>query len=205
MIKAVIFDVGGVLKRTVNRNGRRAWENRLELNEWESEEIVFNSNMGTKAQLGEISEEALWLWVGERLNLSQPELDRFRHDFWADDEVDEELVDFIKSLRPNYQTAIISNASDSLRSDLTEKYEIAQAFDLIVCSAEEKVMKPDREIFQKALERLGREANECVFVDDMEINVAAAKSMGFRTIQAIPDLDIPAELERVGVIRGGAR
>jgi len=52
MIKAVIFDVGGVLIRTVDHNYRRKWEKQLGLAKGESEEIVFNSDMGLRAQRG---------------------------------------------------------------------------------------------------------------------------------------------------------
>ena len=132
MIKAVIFDVGGVLLRTPNRESRRKWERKLGLDEWETEVIVFGSEMGTKAQLGEISDEDLWRWVGQRLTLTPDELASFRHDFWAGDVLDEGLIAYIRSLRPRYQTAIISNATDALRRSLTVQYAIADAFDLIV-------------------------------------------------------------------------
>ena len=46
MIKAIIFDVGGVLIRTEDYQPRRQWEQKLGLVEWESEQIVFNSEMG---------------------------------------------------------------------------------------------------------------------------------------------------------------
>ena len=45
MIKAIIFDVGGVLIRTQDHSSRRQWEKRLGLAERESEQIVFNSEM----------------------------------------------------------------------------------------------------------------------------------------------------------------
>ncbi len=87
MIKAVIFDVGGVLLRTTDHSHRRQWEKRLDLGDRESEEIVFNSVMGQKAQKGEISDEELWSWVGRHLNLGN-ELDAFRSGFWAGDVLD---------------------------------------------------------------------------------------------------------------------
>ncbi|MDQ3248638.1 MAG: hypothetical protein M3Q45_05450 [Chloroflexota bacterium] len=60
MIKALIFDVGGVLVRTVDRTHRNALEERLGLHAGESESIVFNSDMGTKAQQGAITTPELW-------------------------------------------------------------------------------------------------------------------------------------------------
>ena len=147
MIKAVIFDVGGVLIRTESHESRRQWERRLGLADWESEQIVFNSEMGRKAQLGGIETAELWQWIARHLNLDESNLRAFQAGFWAGDVLDEALVAFIRQLRPQYQTAIISNATKTLREMLTHKYPIADAFDLIVVSGEERVMKPDAIIY----------------------------------------------------------
>jgi glucose-1-phosphatase len=200
MIKAVIFDVGGVLVRTESQQKRREWEARLGLAPGESEEIVFGGEMGTKAQNGAIGDEAHWAWIGQRLALDEPTLKAFRRDFWAGDVLDTGLVDFIRQLRPHYQTAIISNATEGLRAALTNQFQIADAFDLIVGSAEEKVMKPDPEIYRRTLVRLGRQPEEAVFVDDFAHNIAAAEGLGMKTIHFRPGVDVPAALAQLGVV-----
>ena len=196
-LKAIIFDVGGVLVRTQDRGPREAWEKRLGLKHGEADSIVFGGTMGTKAQLGEISEEELWQWVGRNLDLSPGQLAEFRRDFWAGDVLDESLVQFIRSLRPRYQTAIISNYFDSMRHTLTERYPIIDAFDLIIISAEEKLMKPDPEIYKRTLHHLGRSPAETIFIDDSMPNVEAARSLGMRALHFGPDTNLPAEL-RIG-------
>ena len=199
LIKAVIFDVGGVLIRTADHRSRRDWEKRLGLAKGESEEIVFNSEMGQKAQLGEVETAELWQWIGRYLNLDSATLQDFQAGFWAGDQLDRELVNFIRQLRPHYQTAIISNATNTLRQMLTTKYPIADAFDLIVVSGEEKVMKPNAAIYERTLTRLGRQPEEAVFVDDFAHNIAVAQQLGLATIHFHPDTNVPAELARLGV------
>ncbi len=199
MIKAVIFDIGGVLIRTEDHSSRRRWEKQLGLSEGESETIVFNSEMGQKAQRGAISDEALWAWVGQRLDLSAARLAEFRAGFWAGDVLDTGLVDFIRGLRPSYQTAVISNATDALLDSLTNQYPIADAFDLIVGSATEKIMKPDLEIYLRTLNRLGRQPEEAVFIDDFAHNIAAAHELGMHTIHFRPGTNVPARLTQLGV------
>ncbi len=200
MIKAVIFDVGGVLIRTESHESRRQWERRLGLADWESEQIVFNSEMGQKAQRGEIETAELWRWIGQYLKLDQPSLQAFQEGFWAGDVLDKALIDFIRQLRPQHQTAIISNATDNLREQLHNKHTIADAFDLIVVSAEEKVMKPDATIYERTLVRLERQPEETVFVDDFAHNIEAAQQLGMATIHFRSGTNVPEELARLGVV-----
>lgn len=199
-IKAVIFDVGGVLIRTHDWSRRRYWETHLGLPPGGTDAIVFHSEVGQKAQRGELTDEDLWHWIGEELRLGD-KLEQFRSDFWAGDRLDEELVEFIRNLRPAYQTAIISNATDALLTNVTSVYPMADAFDLIVGSAYERTMKPDAPIYQRTLERLGRKPEEVVFVDDAPANIATARELGWNAILFARDVDVPRVLrEEFGVI-----
>jgi len=199
VIKAIIFDVGGVLIRTRDWTLRHKWEDRLGLAKGETDELVFGRPMGLRAQLGEITSDQLWTWIGQRLKMSDSELSNFQRDFWAKDELDRELIGLIRRLRPNYQTAIISNAMDDLRLMLTDKHLIASDFDLIVCSAEEGVMKPDAEIYRRTLKRIGREPAESIFVDDNMDNILAARALGFHDIRFTPEVDLQEKFSDLGV------
>lgn len=198
-IKAIIFDVGGVLIRTADRSSRQRLEERLGLAEWESEKIVFNSDTGRMAQRGEVTNDALWQTVADHLSLTEDDLKQFKREFWGGDVLDTEMVELIRKLKARYKTAIISNATDSLRKTLNTHHPIADAFDLIVVSAEEKVMKPDPDIYVQTLERLGVEAAESIFVDDFAENIAAARSLGMNAIHFNASVNLAAELQKFGV------
>ncbi|MCB8948830.1 MAG: HAD-IA family hydrolase [Ardenticatenaceae bacterium] len=202
MIQAIIFDVGGVLLRTEDRAPRQQWEAKLGLPPGGAEALVFNSVMGQKAQRGEITEPELWQWIGSHLDLSVLETAAFRHGFWAGDKLDTGLVAYIRQLKNRYQTAIISNYASNLRPELTDLFKIADAFDEIIISCEEKIMKPDPEIFYRALARLGRQPAEAVFIDDFQHNLAAAEAVGLAAIHFQPGLDLPAALQKLGVSSG---
>lgn len=199
MIQAIIFDVGGVLVRTMNRNGRNRLEQRLGLPPGGSESLFFNSDMGTRAQMGEISVEALWRWVQEELSLSDDELAAFQQDFWDGDRLDEEMVTLVRRLQAGYQTAIISNAQSNLLDFVTNQFPMADAFDLIVGSAYEGIMKPNAAIFERTLARLGRKPAEAVFIDDFAHNIVGAKAVGMHAIHYQPGVDLAAELAKLGV------
>lgn len=199
MIRAVIFDVGGVLLRTEDRTYRAALEERWGLQPGEAEFLVFNSEMGRAAQLGEITVADVWRWLQDRLQLTDAELTHFQQEFWAGDRMDVALVDYVRRLRKRYRTAIISNAQDNLPEVLTIRYPMADAFDLIVYSAAEGVMKPDPAIYVRTLARLECAAHETVFIDDFRHNVAGARAVGMHAIHFTPQLDLPAALAELGV------
>ena len=199
MIKAVIFDVGGVLIRPESREARSNLETRLGLAPGASELLVFNGPTGMQAQRGTITNQALWAAVQQELGLDDAGLAQFRTEFYGGDRLDAELVAFVRRLRPRYQTAIISNAMDDLLEMITHRYPLADAFDLIVGSAERKVMKPAPEIFEWTLAQLGREAHEAVFIDDFAHNVAGARAVGMAAIHYQPGTDLVAELAALGV------
>jgi len=202
MIKALIIDFGGVIVRTQDRKNRVKLEKKYGLGNSGSDALIFESEMGRKAQMGMITDQELWNWIGHYLRLNNDQLNDFQREFWAGDVLDKGLVEFINSLRPTYQTAILSNATDALRETLHTVYPIAYAFDRIICSAEEKVMKPDIAIYEHALTLLDRYPDEVIFIDDNRINIEAARGFGMNTIHFDTTVNLRAELEKVG-LKGG--
>lgn len=79
-----------------------------------------------------------------------------------------------------------------------QRYDFLGWFEHIVVSGHEGVTKPDHRIYQIMLDRIGREANECVFIDDSVKNVAAAAELGFDAIHFTE----PDQLERELAARG---
>ena len=198
-IKAVIFDVGGVLIRTQDPGPRRALEIQYGLTPGQAENLVFNSELGQAAQRGEITTQALWTGVAEQLGLDPAQAVAFQAGFFAGDRMDRELVDFIRSLRPRYRTGIISNGLDNLTHVITDLYPMADAFDVVIGSAAEKVMKPNPGIYRIALDRLGVSGPEAVFIDDFAHNLIGAQALGIHGIHFVSGIDVPARLAELGV------
>ena len=181
-IRAVIFDLGGVLVRTDNRAPRERLAARLNMTYDDLSALVFYSETAIRATLGEISSQGHWEAVRAALHLSEEELRALPGEFWGGDILDQELVDYIRGLRPKYKTALLSNAWDDLRAALEQEWSIVNAFDEVIISAEVGLAKPDPRIFQLALERLGVSPPEAVFVDDFLHNVEGARAIGMRAI-----------------------
>jgi len=182
-IKALIFDYGGVLMRTVDPRPRRELERRFDLEAGEVYDLVFRSPRWDDVQHGRIDSDAFWADVGERLDLDDGALAEFRRGFWEGDRLDEAFVTLIRHLQgEGYQTALLSNAPPDMEAFIKD-LGIADAFDVMVISGDEGVTKPAPEIYDRAVERLEVAPEEAVFVDDMRVNVEAAKRVGLHAIR----------------------
>lgn len=181
-IRAVIFDVGGVLLRTEDRSARRAWERRFGLPEWGLADLVFGNPVARRASVGRASADDAWAEVARRLSLGPAELRALQADFWRGDAWDADLLEFVRSLRPRLKTGVLSNAWPGAR-EANAAHVNPGLFDVIVYSGEEGMEKPDPEIYRRALARLGVGPAEAVFVDDVAENVAAARAVGMRGVQ----------------------
>ena len=177
MTRALVFDFGGVLMRTVDLTPRRRWEARFGLPEWGLAKLVFDNPMAKKATVGAVQTDDVWNFVAAELRLSGAELAELQHDFWAGDRMDSALTDFVGRQRGHCRTAILSNAWPGVR-EFFESFPELSVFETLVISAEERVAKPTAEVYRRTLERLGVGAAQTVFVDDMEANVAAARALG---------------------------
>ena len=106
------------------------------------------------------------------------------HDLWTEylGELNVELAAYFGSLRPRYQTAILSNSFAGARRKEQERYQFGELCDLIIYSHEEGIEKPDRRIFELTCERLGVQPEEIVFLDDFAPHVAAARELGIHAI-----------------------
>ncbi len=199
-IKAIIFDIGGVLIRTEDRSHRNNLEKRLGLEPGESEILVFNGEMGRKAQHGEISSAELYGWIQQHLGLDDAGIAQFRHEFWAGDQLDTDLVEFIKSLREKYTVCVISNFMDALPAMLKTEYPAADAFHFTVVSAHVGIMKPDPRIFEYTIKLLNLRPEETVFIDDFQHNIDGCRAVGMHGIHFKPQENLKQKLKEFGVM-----
>ena len=198
-IKAIIWDVGGVLMRTEDHTPRDQLAADLGVPRDHVEMTVFAGEIGGRAQRGEIGVAELWEFVRQAYDLTHGELIRFEERFWGGDVLDANLIDTIRTLKANYHIGLLSNAWLDLRAVITGRWKIVDAFDSLTISAEEGVVKPDAQIYQIALARAGVLPPESVFIDDFPHNIAGAQKAGMHGIlfknpqQTLKELDILLE------------
>ena len=88
------------------------------------------------------------------------------------------IVDQIRS--SGIKVAVLSNDGSSLRTYIDD-LGLTHYFDLIVVSAEVRIMKPDARIYQHAAHLLGLPVEECIFFDDRQTNVDGALRAGMQS------------------------
>ena len=192
MIKAIIFDFGRVITVQKPLSLFRSYEIELGLDPDTVNSIMFDSQAWQDALLGRKTTEEFWHLIGPELGLNTAdEVNRFRRRYHADEAINEAVLDLIRKLRGRYKLAILSNAPPDLTRWLAD-WEIRDLFEVVFCSGDEGMIKPDPAAFKLMLERLGVEPGEAVFIDDTPEHVEAARKLGiqgiiFTTVAALKD------------------
>jgi len=180
-IRAVFFDLGGVIVRTEYQAPRQQLAERLGMEYDDLNKIVFDSETGLQATTGALTSQQHWEAVIKRLKRSPEELASIRDEFFAGDIIDRDILNFLRSIRGSHKTGLISNAWSDLRDYLVRE-KLIDAFDHIIISSEVGVAKPEAGIFQMALKQAGVRPDEAVFVDDFYVNIEGCEKVGMKGI-----------------------
>jgi epoxide hydrolase-like predicted phosphatase len=193
-ILAVIFDFGGVLVRMVDDRPRLKLAEQLGVPLSRLDDLVFFSKSAQQASMGKIRVREHWEAVGEALGIQPVDMPSFLEQYWSADDVNWRLLDYIRSLHPRYKVGLLSNAWDDLRQTMHNRWNIDVLFDELIISAEVGMVKPDPRIFHMTIERLGVKPGEAIFIDDILVNVEAARNAGLIAIQFVDTEQTLADL-----------
>ena len=182
MIKVIIFDFGRVITAQKPLSLFRSYEEELGLDPDTINSIMFGSQAWQDTLLGRKTTEEFWHLIGPELGLSTAdEVNRFRRRYHADEAINEAVLDLIRKLHGRYKLAILSNSPPDLTRWLVD-WEMRDLFEVVFCSGDEGMIKPDPAAFKLTLERLGVEPGEAVFIDDTPEHVETARKLGIQGI-----------------------
>jgi 2-haloacid dehalogenase len=92
-------------------------------------------------------------------------------------------VDLLQELKAaGYPLYALSNWAEEKYAIVRPRYDFFALFDGVLLSSQVRLLKPDPRIFRLFLERIGRQAETCVYIDDTLENVVAARGLGFQAI-----------------------
>ena len=195
-IKAIIFDMGGVL---LQWNPLALYQKHFphlssdEIKNFFSE-VNFNA-WNLEQDKGRTFEEGV-ADLSAKFPHYAPLISAY-HDHWPDciSGTIEGTVQILERVARNGTKAYgLTNFSSEKFALAREKYAFMEKFERVIVSGDVKLIKPDPAIYRLTLEQIGHAAQECVFVDDSLPNILAAREMGFAAIHFQSPAQLDAEL-----------
>lgn len=102
-----------------------------------------------------------------------------------------------------FKLYFLSNFPIDIFEEIKTGYYFFKYFDGGIISSEVKFSKPDSRIYEILLEKYSLIPEECLFIDDLEINVKAAEATGMKGIVTFGSLEISKELEKALILSSG--
>jgi putative hydrolase of the HAD superfamily len=211
-IKAVISDFGGVLTTPLIQSFARVQdETGIPFEELGKAMTRIEERDGRhplyELEKGRISEEhfldrltgALESELGHR-----PELHRFREIYFDALHPNEPMIDLMRELKGRgLRMALLTNNVREWEPLWRSMLPVDEIFEVVVDSGFVGMRKPEPGIYELTLERLGDvEPPDCLFIDDSDVNVDAARDLGMSAVhyrhndQAIAEVRVAVELDR---------
>jgi epoxide hydrolase-like predicted phosphatase len=186
MIKAIIFDCFGVL----TTDGWLAFKKRHFRDN--KELAVKATELNRAANASTLSYQDFLVAIAQLAGITAGEVQKEIESNISD----EEVFDYIKTLKPKYKIGLLSNVATNQLQKLFTNEQIA-VFDGISLSYETGAVKPDPRAYKLAAEKLGVQTSECIFIDDQQKHVDGAQAVGMPAV-LYQDFDqMKSELEKI--------
>ncbi len=187
VIKAVAFDIGGVLEIVDDAawpvEWQRHWADTFGIDEsaWHHSMARFDHS---GLSVGTLTDSDWKRTYQLGLGLTAEQVELMVADLWDRycGRLNTELMSYARSLRPKYRLGIISNSGDGARREEERRYHFSVVFDPIIYSHEVGLAKPDPRIWALACQRIGVAPAELVFIDDGAEACDSARAFGINAV-----------------------
>jgi epoxide hydrolase-like predicted phosphatase len=203
VIRALISDFGGVLTTPLSA-GFLAYQEEAGVSLEELGRAIQRSGEAYgehplfALERGEITEEEFARRIGDELG-DHFDLNRLRELYFERIEPNGPMIEYVATLRGRgLRAALLTNNVREWEPLWRAKLpEIDELFEVVVDSAFVGMRKPEPGIYELTLERLGDglRADQCLFVDDLEVNCDAARALGMTAVRYEHAEQAIAELE----------
>jgi putative hydrolase of the HAD superfamily len=202
-IEAVISDFGGVLTTPLIQSfmafqdetgisGETLGRAMQRIAEADGEHPLF------ELERGRVSEADFLARMADELEGEldhRPAMHRFSEIYFKALEPNQPMIELMREARDGgMRMALLTNNVREWEPLWRSMLPVDEIFELVVDSAFVGCRKPEREIYELTLERLGMPAERCLFVDDVEANIDGARALGLTAVhfrdneQAIPEI-----------------
>lgn len=196
MIKAVIFDYGGVLSLDLSPDGLpKNLASGISVDDQQATKLLDYAT--SKFKRGLIDMDEFWRIIEKEHGQPIPEDKRDIWTSWDGLTPNEEMVAYIKTLKSKgLKVAILSNVFPNTEKIIRENggYD---GYNVVILSSEVGYAKPDPEIYQMTLDQLMLKPQECIFIDDQQYCLDAAASFGIKTVPATSPKQVMADCDAI--------
>ena len=197
MIRAVIFDLNGVIVRSPLLSDRF----RDSFGVGDSEFLpALKQIMGKLRQPNAGDAFAHWkpFLAKWDVNLTKEQF----YDFWfSAEKEDSGMIAIAEQLkRKGIRIFVLSNNFVERAAYYKKHFRFGKIFENIYYSFETGFVKPDKRAFEKLLKDNTLKAGECLYIDNQENNIETAKSIGIKTIYFAGDKELKKELEKISMV-----
>jgi putative hydrolase of the HAD superfamily len=150
-------------------------------------------------QKGSVTEDTFWARICSELNVPKPNTTLFwTQAFQTVYSPKKDMFALASCLQKNgYKTALLSNAEiPTMQYFYQQRYDM---FNVLIFSCAEGTKKPERKIYELALEKLSSKPNQSVFIDDRPNCINGAKEVGLNTILFKSAEQVKSELSRLSI------
>lgn len=199
-IKAICFDLDGVYFTSKGKNSfHDALTNEYGVQKEVVDELMFRSSEMAQLVRGQITPKDFWNKVREKTGITATD-DELTARWVRDYEVNQNVKDVVlKAKEKGYKTCVCTNNNAIRLPVLSDTFNLAGVFDVIVSSHEVGQTKPHREIFEELLKRLNILPEELVYSDDNPDRLEGAATIGIRTFVFKDFSQFMADLNGFGV------
>ncbi|MEM4598151.1 MAG: HAD family phosphatase [Candidatus Diapherotrites archaeon] len=200
MVKAIMFDIGGVLVERPSRKRLDLFSKEFKLNEEQKEEAAkAYKALEKKWMKGLITEKELISGILKRIGVKAKAKIVWKKYFKKAYKEKKEVIAIAKALKKaGYKLAVLSNASKPDVEYLKER-GFMKLFDYAFFSCDLKCAKPEKRIYLKVLKDIKVKAKDVIFIDDLKENVAAARRVGIKAIVYEDPDKLKRELRIAGI------
>ena len=208
VIRAVVFDIGGVLEKVDDAAWPVTWASRWAARAGMSlDELA--AALDRLPPIGDVptgaaSEEEFRHLYATALGLDEARADLMMVELWDAycGELDAELFAWYVAQRDRAALGILSNSMDGARREDTRRFGIPEAADVVVYSHEVGLAKPDPAVYALTADRLGVAPGEIAFLDDSPVSVDGARAAGWHAVLHTDTRSSVAALEKILADRG---
>jgi len=201
MIKTIFFDIGGVL---IDIHPERTYQYLSDSADVEVNMVKesFPWDAHDQYERGIMNNEDWFITYKE--SLPQPCCLK-RSDFWNAWKLllgeEKNTVNILEALNKQYSIWLLSNTNPKhIQDEIEKRYLFPSLVNGAVYSFDVGVRKPEKEIYEIAMQRANANPQECLFIDDLLENIQAAKQIGIEGIHFISSEQLKQELVHLGII-----